>query len=117
MWARTAVLGAVLVLAGCSVTGGTLGGRQKCWPESDSRAPSLFRGILVIDSAGGRLSPTDGDAIPLLAGTLRIQIGPSGTGELVRGTEVVARAGDDVTLFGGAGADGRLVVCAVEERH
>jgi hypothetical protein len=29
----------------------------------------------------------------------------------------VARAGDDVTLFGGAGADGALVVCGLEEVH
>jgi hypothetical protein len=117
MWARSAVLGAAIILAGCALAGGTLGGRQKCWPESDSRAPSLFRGILVIDSAGGRLRTSEGDAIALLAGTLRTQVGPSGTGELVRGIEVVAKAGDDVTLFGGAGADGRLVVCAVEETH
>ena len=114
---RSLAITAVLVLSGCALTGGTLGGRQKCWPEADSRAPSLFRGILVIDSAGGRLRTTEGEIIPLLPGTLRTQVGPSGTGELVRGTEVVATAGDDVTLFGGAGADGRLVVCAVEEKH
>jgi hypothetical protein len=35
----------------------------------------------------------------------------------VRDDEVMAKAGDDVTLFGGAGSDGALVVCAVDERH
>ena len=108
---------ALQLLAGCALAGGTLGGREKCWPESDSRAPSLWRGILQIDASGGRLNTSGGEVIPLLPGTLRIQVGPSGTGELVRGAEVVATAGDDVTLFGGAGSDGRLVVCAVEEKH
>ena len=44
-------------------------------------------------------------------------MGADGTGQLVRGTEVVAKAGSDVTLFGGAGSDGALVVCDVEEVH
>jgi len=114
---RSLTIAAVLILAACSLAGGTLGGRQKCWPASESRVPSLFRGILVIDSAGGRLRTSEGEVIPLVAGNLRTQVGPSGTGELVAGTEVVASAGDDVTLFGGAGADGRLIVCAVEEKH
>ena len=34
-----------------------------------------------------------------------------------RGSDVVATNGQDVTLFGGAGADGALVVCGVEEVH
>ena len=45
------------------------------------------------------------------------RIGADGGGELAHGNDVIARAGDDVTLFGGAGADGALVVCAVEEQH
>jgi hypothetical protein len=44
-------------------------------------------------------------------------MGGDGTGELVRGMDVVARAGDNVTLFGGAGADGALVVCGVAENR
>jgi hypothetical protein len=117
MTLRSLAIATVLVLAGCSLGGGTLGGRQKCWPESERRAPSVFRGILEIDAAGGRLRTNEGDVISLLPGTLRTQVGPTGMGELVRGTELVATEGDDVTLFGGAGADGRLVVCAVEEKH
>ena len=39
----------------------------------------------------------------------------AGVGQLARGSDVVAKDGDDVSLFGGAGADGVLVVCAVEE--
>jgi hypothetical protein len=47
--------------------------------------------------------------------TLTTRVGAGGIGELVRGNDVLARAGADVTLFGGIGADGGLVVCAVEE--
>ena len=55
--------------------------------------------------------------IPLLPGALTTRIGAGGIGELVRGDQVAAKAGDDVTLFGGAGSDGALVVCGVEEIH
>jgi hypothetical protein len=96
---------------------GTLGGRDKCWPESERRAASLWRGILRIDSRGGRLDTPEGEVIPLRAGALSILPAAGGGGELIRGSETVARDGDDVTLFGGAGADGALVVCAVEEYH
>jgi hypothetical protein len=94
-----------------------VGGREKCWPESQQRAASIWRGILRIDAAGGRLDTPEGDVIPLLPGTMATRVGAGGVGELVRGGDVVARAGDDVTLFGGAGADGALVVCGVEAIH
>ena len=38
-------------------------------------------------------------------------------GELVDDSDVKARAGDNVTLWGGIGGDGTMVVCAVEETH
>jgi hypothetical protein len=108
---------AVLIAGGCSLSGGTLGGREKCWPESDQRAASIWRGTLRIDASGGQLDTPEGDVIPLLPGTLAMRVGEGGVGELVRGGDVVATAGDDVTLFGGAGADGALVVCGIEEVH
>jgi hypothetical protein len=108
---------ALLVAAGCALSSGTLGGREKCWPESDQRVPSLWRGTLRIDASGGRLDTPEGDVIPLLPGTLATRVGESGIGELVRGSDIMAIAGEDVTLFGGASADGALVVCAVEEIH
>ena len=106
---------ATLSAVGCSVN--TLGGREKCWPESDQRAPSIWRGILVIEASGGRLETPEGDVIPLLPGALEMRVGDGGGGQLVRGAHVVASAGEDVTLFGGAGSDGALVVCGVEEIH
>jgi hypothetical protein len=114
---RVAAVALALVAVGCSLSSGTLGGREKCWPEADHRAGSLWRGTLEIDATGGRLQTPEGDVIPLIAGTLRPQVGADGVGQLVRGTDVVAKMGDDVTLFGGAGSDGALLVCDVEEVH
>ncbi len=111
-----ALAAALVLLAGCTMGPGTLGGQQKCWPESERLAASLWRGILRIDSRGGRLRTPEGEAIPLRAGALTILPGATG-GELLRGSDIVARDGDDVTLFGGAGADGALVVCSVEENR
>lgn len=112
------VLGLALLASGCAFAGGTLGGREKCWPEADRRLPSTWRGTLAIDSAGGRLDTPEGDIIRLLPGTLAMRVGSNGGGELARDNgDVVARAGDDVTLFGGAGSDGALVVCGLEETH
>jgi len=108
---------ALLAVAGCSLVVNTLGGREKCWPESSRRAASVWRGTLRIDASGGSLETPEGDVIPLIPGAIGTRVGERGIGELVRGTDVVAKAGDDVTLFGGAGADGALVVCAVEEVH
>jgi hypothetical protein len=106
-----------LVFAGCALGGGTLGGREKCWPAGDPRAASLWRGILRIAPTGASLDTPEGDVIPLLPGTIASRIGADGVGVLVRGSDVVARAGDDLTLFGGAGADGALVMCGIEETH
>jgi hypothetical protein len=104
---------AVPFIVGCAIAGGTLGGREKCWPESERRAPSIWRGILRVDAlGGGRLDTFEGEAIPLAPGALRI------TAEgLAAGGRLVAGVGDDVTLYGGAGADGFLVVCGVEENR
>lgn len=108
---------ALVAVSGCSLSFGSLGGREKCWPEDEQRVASVWRGILRIDASGGQLETPEGDVIPLIPGSLVPVVGGGGTGELVRGSDVVARAGDDVTLFGGAGGDGALVVCAVEEIH
>lgn len=108
---------AALMTGGCSLAGGTLGGRDKCWPESDPRMASIWRGTLRIDASGSELDTPEGDVIPLLPGALQMRVGDGGVGQLVRGSDVVATAGQDVTLFGGAGGDGALVVCRVEEIH
>jgi hypothetical protein len=75
----------------------------------------VWRGILRIDQSGGRLDTPEGDVIPLRGGAVELRVASSG--EMVSGSDVIASAGDDVTLFGGAGSDGVLVVCGVEERR
>jgi hypothetical protein len=108
---------ACVLASGCSLSSGTLGGREACWPADPPRAASIWRGILRVDPSGARLETPEGEVIPLSAGALQASVDAVGAGALVSGSDVVARSGDDVTLFGGAGADGFLVVCAVEERH
>lgn len=112
---RILVLAVVMIVGGCGLAGGTLGGREKCW--TDQRAASIWRGVLGIDGTNASLVTPEGEVIPLWPGALGWRMGVDGVGELTRGDEVVARAGDDLTLFGGVGADGFLLICAVEERH
>jgi len=116
-WTLSLVVAAVFAVAGCSITGGTLGGRDKCWPADPPRAASVWRGTLAIDAGNASLYTPEGEIIALAPGALAWRVGADGTGELVAGDQVVATAGQDVTLFGGAGADGYLVVCGVEEIH
>ena len=106
------------LVAGCSLTGGgnLLGGREKCWPQDPPRGASIWRGILTMDENGFRIITPDGEPIWLLPGSLRFNWTPGAVGELVDGAgKVVARAGEDITLFGGMGSDGGLVVCGLEE--
>jgi hypothetical protein len=103
-----------MVVSACSFN--TLGGREKCWSEDDSRMASLWRGTLRIDAFSARLLAPEGDLV-LLPGVLTTQMGEGGVGELVAGSDVVARNGDSVTLWGGIGGDGTMVVCDLEETH
>lgn len=104
----------MIAISGCSFD--TLGGREKCWSEGDPRTPSLWRGTLRIDAFSAMLQAPEGD-LTLLPGTLGTRLGEGGVGELVHGSDVVAHAGDNLTLWGGIGGDGTMVVCAVEEIH
>ena len=110
------LLAAALATAaiGCSID--TLGGREKCWSSDDPRTPSLWRGELFVDAYQAKLLAPEGDLV-LLPGTLTARMGEGGVGELVRGEDVLARQGETVTLWGGIGGDGTMVVCAVEETH
>lgn len=114
-----ATLALVLSVASgsCSLGINTLGGREKCWPASDQRAASVWRGTLGVSGTTGSLATPEGDVIPLIGGALTFAMDTAGRGVLVRGNDIQARDGDDVTLFGGAGADGTLMVCGVEENR
>ena len=111
------MLAVALGAASCAITGGTLGGREKCWPEKEQRIPSLMKGILTFGVEGPYLATPEGDELPLLLNRFDLAdvraapalSDPGGGG-------IVAAQGDTVTLFGGLGADGALYVCGVEER-
>ena len=114
---HTALLVAGLSVAACSITGGTLGGRETCWPEEEQRMPSLMKGTLSVGDANPTLATPEGEVLPLrlprfdltMDGSVIALSDPGGGG-------VVAANGELVTLFGGLGADGSMYVCGVEER-
>jgi hypothetical protein len=111
------VLAVALGAASCAITGGTLGGREKCWSEDEQRIPSLMKGTLRIGDANPTLATPEGEVLPLrlprfdltFDGSTIALSDPGGGG-------VVAANGELVTLFGGLGADGSMYVCGVEER-
>ena len=74
------------------------------------------RGTGRFNAAGGCLEAPEGDLV-LLPGDLSTRIGEHGVGELVCGSDVVARSGDSVTIFGGIGGEGTMVVCGLEAIH
>jgi len=108
----------VALLAGCALTGNLLGGRERCWPnEQDPRVAALMDGRLVLaESLGGPyLADTEGGDLPLEFAD-PVAYDPVGS-NLVRGGQVVAVDGDEVTLWGGIGGGGTMVVCDVEENR
>jgi hypothetical protein len=103
--------------ASCALTGGTLGGRVKCWPDEQQRLPSLMKGTLTFGLEGPYLATPEGEELPLLIN--RFDVVPVGSASALSdpaGGGIVALEGDLVTLFGGIGGDARMYVCGVEER-
>jgi hypothetical protein len=104
-------------VAACSITGGTLGGRERCWPEDDQRIPSLMKGTLHVGDANPTLLTPEGEVLPLRLS--RFDLRTDGSTVAISdpgGGGVVATNGELVTLFGGLGRDGSMYVCGVEER-
>jgi len=114
---RAAVL-ALAVVAGCSIAGmNTLGGRERCWDPTEQRLPSLMKGTLQLAPNSWRLATPEGDVLGLsFAGAQVMDV--NGRREVVDASgRTVAADGELVTVFGGLGGDGSMVVCGVEERH
>lgn len=107
----------LISVVGCSLGPSTLADRDKCWPRSDPRSASLWRGVLRIDVSGPWLDTADGAAVALIPRDVTTRLLDDGPGELLEDGEVVARSGDEVTLFGGAAGDGTLVVCELDMVH
>lgn len=110
------ILYLTLLISACSLQGGTLGGREKCWGQSDPRTATLMKGWIRLDSPGMSLETPEGDIFPLSLSGLTVDYSDE-TPFLVDADSIVARDDELVTLFGGVGADGSMVVCVVEERH
>jgi hypothetical protein len=118
--ASSTLLATVLaaVVGACTVGDvSVLGGRQGCWDEGDQRAARLVTGTLRIGAGPPHLDTPTGETVSLLLNRYDL----NAAGPVVRlsdpGAGEVAADGEQVTLFGGLGADGALYVCAVDERH
>jgi hypothetical protein len=107
---------AATTVAGCALTGGTLGGREKCWPQQPPRLAASMLGTLHLDGVHAVLDTNDGGPLSLVLGGFSQRM-ENGIPALVDGRgSVVALDGEVVTMFGGIGSDERMVLCAVEER-
>ena len=112
------IVGHALVVGACTVGDvSVFGGREGCWDEGDGRVASVVTGTLQIGDARPHLDTAEGEAVSLLLNRYDLNT----SGPVVRlsdpGAGEVAADGEQVTLFGGRGADGALYVCAVDERH
>jgi len=112
------LVGLALVVGACTAGDvSVLGGREGCWDEGGGRVASLVTGTLRIGDGPPHLDTAEGDAVSLLLNRYDL----NASGPVVRlsdpGAGEVAADGEQVTLFGGVGADGALYVCAVDERH
>ncbi len=81
------------------------------------RGPRASGGASLASTKPAASSARPKASIPLLPGKLTTRMGVDGKGELISGNDVVAFAGEDLTVFGGMGGDGALVVCGLEEVH
>ena len=95
----------------CSGQINTLGGRQKCWNESEKRLASLMRGTLDLEPANPTLNTPQGDHLTLYFSGVHL----SGSTLVDANGKAVANDGQLVTLFGGLGSDESMIVCDVEK--
>jgi len=110
---RRLVVASALAIAtvACSGEINVIGGRQKCWNESDKRLASLMKGTLNLDPANPTLNTPEGDHLALYFSGVHL----SGSSLVDANGTAVAHDGQLVTLFGGLGSDESMVVCDVEK--
>jgi hypothetical protein len=111
-------LALTVTIAGCSLAQpNLLGGREKCWGESDPRMATLMKGRLDLapGSERGTLATPEGTDFEIQFPFMTVEPGTDMPVLVDRG-RTVAINGETVTVFGGLGSDGVIVVCAVEER-
>jgi hypothetical protein len=116
---RQAFLGAVLLGATACSAGepNLLGGRHKCWSDADPRNAALLEGNLQLGYASSKLATPDGTDFNVEFPFMTVRQGLSDDATvLMDGGQVVATQGEYVTVFGGYGSDGIVLVCSIEER-
>jgi hypothetical protein len=116
----TVALAVAVSLAACSaLADNTLGGRERCWGNEDPRLATLMKGTLDLRNAEAThiLDTPEGDEFLVTFPFMSVQPGESGLILIDDDRGTVATDGELVTVFGGLGGDGVIVVCAIEERH
>jgi len=110
---RPVLMASALALAtvACSGQINVLGGRQKCWNDSDKRLASLMKGTLNLQPANPTLNTPEGDHLTLYFSGVQL----SGSTLVDANGTAVANDGQLVTLFGGLGSDESMIVCDVEK--
>ncbi len=105
-----------IVMTGC---GGVnlLGGRQPCWSEADRRSATLMRGQLNLElgTNGGTLATPEGTDFDVKFPFMTVDH----VGDVVVLTDegkTIALSGETVTVFGGLGSNGDILVCSIEEQ-
>jgi hypothetical protein len=92
-----------------------LGGREKCWDDSQPRMAASFTGRFELGAYPWTLEiPDDEDFQVDFAG---LTLNDTATAVEDMSGRTVANEGELVTVFGGYGSDGVFLVCAIEERH
>jgi hypothetical protein len=104
------------LIAGCSLEVNVIGGRERCWPDGETRLTSLMKGTLVIDAGGARLATPEGEVLTLTMGNGSFRTDTVPPAMVDGGGAVMAEDGDLITVFGGLGGDASMIVCDVEER-
>jgi hypothetical protein len=111
-------LAVIALLAGCSFAAPSLnllGGREKCWSEAEPRLATMMLGKLELGAYPWSLDTPEGEVFAIdFAGP---RLDPTGTQLLDASGHEIAREGETVSVFGGLGADGVIMVCGIEERH
>lgn len=106
-----------MLTLGCSIAEpNLLGGREKCWSDSDPHAATLMKGWVELDTDPPVMHTADGEDFPLEFPFMTVRSTDRGP-ELFDGGVAVAGNGELITVFGGLDSDGSIAVCAVEEHH
>jgi hypothetical protein len=114
------ILAITLVVASAVACAGIepnlLGGRQKCWPQTETRLASLMKGWIELDTKPPVMHTPEGEDFSLSFPFLAIKSTSDGP-VLTDGGITVAGNGELVTVFGGVDSNASIAVCAIEEHH